>query len=74
MQIGRTALMMSAVDGKIDCLSALIQAKADVDQKTVVRLGVNVVLVLIWGLHDAMSTQLPNVSLFDLPIRVHSGW
>ena len=49
MQIGRTALMLAAAKGNAACLSALIQAKADVDQKAVVRLGANVVLVVIWG-------------------------
>ena len=74
MQFGRTALIQAASHVKTSCLSALIQAKADINHEDNVRLGANVVLVLLWGPHDAMSTHVLNVSPFDLPIRMHVEW
>ena len=67
---------MSAVyNGNTACLAALIQAKADIDhQDGVVRLGADVLSVLLRGPHDAMFTNVPNVSLFDLPIHMHAVW
>ena len=37
MQYGRTALMHAAEAGNADCVSALVQAKADLDLKNKVR-------------------------------------
>ena len=75
MQNGHSALIFAAHHGKTACLSALIQAKADIHYVDgVVRLGADVGHVLIWGPHDAMSAHVLNVSLFGLPIRMHADW
>ena len=74
MQFGSTALTHAASHGKTACLSALIQAKADIDRQNDVRSGADVGCVLLRGPHDAMSDHVPNVSLFDLPIRMHVVW
>ena len=75
IQDGSTALMVAAQQEETSCLSALIQAKTDINhQDRVMRLGADVGHVLIWGPHDAMSAHVLNVSLFGLPIRMHADW
>ena len=67
IQDGITALMFAAHQEETSCLSALIQAKTDINhQDRVMRLGADVGHVLLWGPHDAMSTNTPNVSPFDV--------
>ena len=45
MQYGETALIHAALRGKTDCLSALIQAKANLDIEDIVRCSGDVVWV-----------------------------
>ena len=74
IQDGSTALMVAAQQEETSCLSALIQAKTDIDHQDRVRSGADVGHVLLLGSHDAMSTHVPNASPVDLRIHMHTEW
>ena len=65
--------MEAAFGGKTACLAALIQAKAELNLQDNVRWVLMGRSILVSSSHDTMSTHVPNVSPFALPIRMYVG-